>query len=158
MTKLKIAEIAPEFSLLNQHSKEISLANLLKKNDLVVLYFYPRAMTPGCTTQAQGMCEIKTLMSKKKVAVVGIAPDAPGKLLKFAEKYSLDFDLLSDEDKAVTKSYGAWGKKKFMGKEFMGVLRQTFFIGKNAKIREIFTIVKTKTHHLDVAEWIQRNL
>ena len=116
----------------------------------VVLYFYPRAMTPGCTVQACGIRDSAKALAKLDTVVLGVSPDPVAKLGKFIEKEQLNFTLLSDEDHAVTEKYGAWGLKKFMGRESMGVLRTTFIIGKDGRLKHVMDKVKTKTHHDDV--------
>ncbi len=152
----KVGNRAPSFSLVNQDGREIDLKSFLGKN--VVLYFYPKASTPGCTTQACGIRDSKKEFAKYNTVVLGISPDEPKKLLKFIEKEKLNFDLLSDVDHCVAKEYGVWGLKKFMGKEYMGILRTTFIIGPDGKLNFIMDDVKTKTHHQDVLEYIKENL
>ena len=145
----KVGNMAPAFSLLDQDGNKVSLAQFKGKKN-VVLYFYPRAMTPGCTVQACGIRDSKKALAKLDTVVLGVSPDPVPKLGKFIEKQDLNFTLLSDEDHAVTEKYGAWGLKKFMGKEFMGVLRTTFIIGKDGRLKHVMDKVKTKTHHDDV--------
>ncbi len=145
----KVGNMAPAFSLLDQDGNKVSLAQFKGKQN-VVLYFYPRAMTPGCTVQACGIRDSKKALAKLDTVVLGVSPDPVPKLGKFIEKQDLNFTLLSDEDHAVTEKYGAWGLKKFMGKEFMGVLRTTFIIGKDGRLKHVMDTVKTKTHHDDV--------
>ncbi len=152
----KIGSMAPAFTLLDQNEKKVALKDFKGKN--IVIYFYPRAMTPGCTVQACGIRDYKKEFAKLKTVVLGVSPDSPSKLQKFVEKQDLNFTLLSDEDKKITQKYGCWGLKKFMGKEFMGVLRTTFIIGKDGKIKHIMDKVKTKTHHDDVIDFIKENL
>jgi peroxiredoxin Q/BCP len=144
----KIGNKAPSFNLLNQDSVEVSLKEL--KGQTVVLYFYPKAMTPGCTTQACGIRDSKKAFAKANVVVLGVSPDEPLKLKKFIEKEKLNFDLLSDPDHALAEKYGVWGLKKFMGKEYMGIRRTTFIIDEDGKLKHIMDDVKTKTHHDDV--------
>ena len=156
MTTPKIGNLAPSFKLLNQHSEELDLKSLRGKN--IVLYFYPKASTPGCTVQACGIRDSKKEFAKLNTIVLGISPDEPKKLLKFMEKEKLNFDLLSDPDHAIAESYGVWGLKKFMGREFMGVKRITFIIGVDGKLKSIMDDVKTKTHHDDVIGYLKENL
>ena len=148
MGKLKVGDTAPIFSLLNQAQDEINIKSMRGKT--IILYFYPKASTPGCTTQACGIRDSKKIFDKKGVVVFGISPDDPKKLLKFIEKEDLNFDLLSDPDHIIAEKYGVWGLKKFMGKEYMGIIRSTFIIGSDGKIKAILDEVKTKTHHEDV--------
>jgi len=152
----KTGNLAPAFSLLNQNEEKIDLKSLRGKN--VVLYFYPKAMTPGCTTQACGIRDSKKEFAKLNTVVLGLSPDEPKKLQKFIEKEKLNFDLLSDPDHAVAEKYGVWGLKKFMGREFMGILRTTFIIDANGKLVYVMDDVKTKTHHDDVINYIKENL
>lgn len=146
---VQAGDTAPAFSVLNQDGKKVSLKDFKGKQH-VVLYFYPRAMTPGCTVQACGIRDGAADFKKAKTVVLGVSPDKASSLVKFRERDKLNFDLLSDEDKSLAKSYGAWGMKKFMGREFMGVLRWTFIIGKDGKIKYVIDDVNTKTHHDDV--------
>ncbi len=154
MSKLKVGSAAPSFSLLNQEGKKISLKDFKGKKN-VVLYFYPKALTPGCTVQACGVRDSKIEFTNLNTLVLGVSPDPISKLKKFETEKKLNFDLLSDEDREVAKKYGVWGKKKFMGREYMGILRTTFLIGKDGKIKHIMDDVKTKTHHEDVLEIIK---
>ena len=115
-----------------------------------MLYFYPKAMPPGCTVQACGIRDSKKALAKLDTVVLGVSPDAVAKLGRFIEKQDLNFTLLSDPDHAVTEQYGAWGLKKFMGREFMGVLRTTFIVGKDGRLKHVMAKVNTRTHHDDV--------
>lgn len=153
----KIGNIAPAFTLVDQDGKKVSLKDFKDKKN-VVLYFYPKAMTPGCTVQACGIRDYKKEFQKVKTVVFGVSPDAPEKLQRFIEKQDLNFTLLSDPDHKVADKYGSWGPKKFMGKEYDGILRQTFIIGKDGRLKGIMDKVKTKTHHDDVLEFIKENL
>ena len=148
-------KVAPAFSLLNQDGKKITLKDFRGEKNVLV-YFYPKAMTPGCTTQACGLRDTKSRLSRQQLVVLGISPDPVKRLVKFREKESLNFDLLSDEDHAVAEKYGVWGLKKFMGREYMGVNRQSFLIGKDGKIKHIIEKVNTKTHHDDVLELVKQ--
>ena len=150
----KIGNIAPAFTLLDQDGNKVSLRDFRDKSN-VVLYFYPKAMTPGCTTQACGIRDSKAAFKKAKTVVLGVSPDPVARLGKFIAKEDLNFTLLSDEDHAITEKYGCWGLKKFMGRESMGVLRTSFIIGKDGRLKHIMDKVKTKTHHDDVLEKIK---
>ena len=145
----KVGNMAPAFTLLDQDGKKVSLKDF-RDNSNVVLYFYPKAMTPGCTNQACGIRDSQAAYKRAKTVVLGVSPDPVARLGKFIEKEGLNFTLLSDEDKAITEKYGCWGLKKFMGRESMGVLRTTFIIGKDGKLKHIMDKVKTKSHHEDV--------
>ena len=157
MASLTVGKVAPSFTLLNQKGEKVSLKDYKGKKN-VVIYFYPKAMTPGCTTQACGLRDSKRKLTSADTVVFGISPDAPARLLKFIERDKLNFDLLSDEDHAIADKYGAWGPKKFMGKEYDGILRSTFIVGKDGKIKHMMPKVNTKTHHEDVLAWIKENL
>jgi peroxiredoxin Q/BCP len=152
-----INKMAPAFSLKNQNGEKISLKDFKGKNN-VVLYFYPKAMTPGCTVQACGIRDTKKEFKKLKTVVFAVSPDPIDKLVKFDEKYGLDFDLLSDEGHKIADKYGVWGPKKFMGRTYDGIHRMTFIIGKDGKLKHIMEKVKTKTHHEDVIDYIKENL
>ena len=145
----KVGGVAPAFTLLDQEGKKVSLKEFKGKKN-VVLYFYPKAMTPGCTVQACGIRDSKNALAKIDTVVLGVSPDPVAKLGRFIEKQDLNFTLLSDEDHAITEKYGAWDLKKFMGREFMGVLRTTFIIGKDGRMKHVMSKVKTKSHHDDV--------
>ena len=152
----KVGNLAPAFKLLNQDGVETDLKSL--RGNIVVLYFYPKAMTPGCTVQACGIRDFKKEFAKFKTVVLGVSPDEPKKLLKFIEKENLNFDLLSDPDHATAEKYGVWGLKKFMGREYMGILRTTFIIGGDGKLLHIMDDFTTKSHHEDVLAFIKENL
>ncbi len=145
----KIGNMAPAFTLQDQDGNAVSLKDFRGKNN-VVLYFYPKAMTPGCTVQACGIRDSKAALKKAKTAVLGVSHDPVARLGKFIEKQDLNFTLLSDEDHAITDKYGCWGLKKFMGREFMGVLRTTFIIGKDGRLKHVMGKVNTRSHHEDV--------
>ena len=152
----KVGNLAPAFSLVNQDGESVSLKDY--RGQRVVLYFYPRAMTPGCTVQACGLRDSAKLLAKVNAVALGVSPDQPKSLLKFRERDNLNFDLLSDPDHAVAEKYGVWGLKKFMGRESMGILRTTFIIGVDGKLRHIMNKVATKTHHDDVVALLQGEL
>lgn len=145
----KIGNIAPAFTLQDQDGEKVSLKQF-RDHSNVVLYFYPKAMTPGCTVQACGIRDSKKAFKKANTAVLGISPDPYPRLARFIDKQNLNFTLLSDEDHAITEKYGCWDLKKFMGREFMGVLRTTFIIGKDGRLKHVMNKVKTKSHHDDV--------
>ncbi len=150
----KVGNMAPAFTLLDQDGNKVSLKDFRGKSN-VALYFYPKAMTPGCTVQACGIRDSKKALAKLDTVVLGVSPDPVGRLGKFIEKQDLNFTLLSDEDHAITEKYGCWGLKKFMGREFMGVLRTTFIIGKDGRLKHVMDKVKTKSHHDDVMDLIK---
>ena len=157
MSFKEVGKAAPAFSLKDQNGDKVALKDF-KGEKVVVLYFYPKAMTPGCTVQACGIRDFKKKFASNKVVVLGVSPDEPERLMKFEDKQGLNFTLLSDPDHKIADKYGAWGPKKFMGKEYDGILRSTFIIGKDGKIKHVMPKVKTKTHHEDVLAWIKDNL
>tara|TARA_S200000501_G_scaffold258445_2_gene242183 strand:+ start:2171 stop:2644 length:474 start_codon:yes stop_codon:yes gene_type:complete len=157
MSLPKIGNLAPAFSLQNQHGDKVRLKDFKSKKN-VVIYFYPKASTPGCTVQACGIRDSAAAFKKLNTVVLGISPDPINRLQNFIDKQGLNFDLLSDEDHSIADNYGAWGPKKFMGKEYDGILRSTFIVGKDGKLKAIMDKVKTKSHHDDVIEWIKANL
>jgi peroxiredoxin Q/BCP len=145
MNTLKVGDKAPLFTLQNQSDNAVSLADHAGKK--VLVYFYPKAMTPGCTIQAQGLRDIKSDLDKHNVVVLGISPDTVKRLPKFIQKESLNFTLLSDEDHAVADAFGVWGLKAFMGKEYNGIHRLSFLIDENGVISHVLDKFKTKEHH-----------
>lgn len=141
---LQEGQDAPDFKLKNQDGKMIQLKDLAGKK--VVLYFYPRDMTPGCTTEACDFNDNLNRLRSKKAVVLGVSFDSEKSHQKFREKHGLGFDLLVDEDKSIAKKYDVYQKKKFMGKEFMGIVRSTFVIDEKGKIKKIFSPVKVAGH------------
>lgn len=150
----KVGNMAPAFSLKDQNGDTVSLKDF-KGSKNVVLYFYPKAKTPGCTVQACGIRDTQGELAERDTVVLGVSPDPVSKLKKFEEnpkkeEAPLNFTLLSDEDHAIADKYGAWGLKKFMGREFDGILRTTFIIGKDGRLKHVMEKVNTKRHHEDV--------
>lgn len=140
----KGSEVA-NFTLQNQRDESISLDQF--KGKKVLVYFYPKAMTPGCTVQAQNLRDIKASLDEHNVVVFGISPDPVKRLAKFAEKDELNFHLLSDEDHAIADQFGVWGLKKFMGKEYDGIHRISFLVSETGVVEHVFDKFKTKDHH-----------
>ncbi len=153
----KIGNKAPVFALKNQSDETIKLKDYAGKKNIVI-YFYPKAMTPGCTTQACGIRDIEKELAKRDTVVFGISPDPVGRLQKFIDKHDLNFDLLSDEDHVIADKYGIWGLKKFMGKEFMGIIRTTFVIDKNSRLVGIMDKFKTTNHHEELLQFLDTKL
>mgnify|MGYP003953061771 CR=1 FL=1 len=145
----KIGNLAPDFKLPNQMGKPVKLSQY-RNDKAVVLYFYPKAMTPGCTVQATGIRDSSKWIKKNKVVILAVSPDSSERLARFDDKENLKFTLLSDGDHAIAEKYGAWGLKKFMGREYMGILRTTFIIGMDGRLKHVMSKVKTKTHHDDI--------
>ena len=137
-------DTAPDFTLLDQNGEPVTLSSL--KGKRVVLYFYPKADTPGCTTQACGVRDHKTDYERAGAVVFGISPDPVKRIAKFDQKYGLDFPLLADEDHAVAEQYGVWVEKSMYGRKYMGVERTTFVIGPDGVINEILRKVKPAEH------------
>jgi thioredoxin-dependent peroxiredoxin len=135
---------APDFSLPDQNGKRVELSDF--KGETVVLYFYPRADTPGCTVQACGVRDRSTEYEAAGARVIGISPDEVGAIDKFAGKYDLGFTLLADADHAVAEKYGTWVEKSMYGKKYMGVQRATFIVGPDGKVAKVFPKVSPKTH------------
>jgi thioredoxin-dependent peroxiredoxin len=148
---MKVGKAAPAIKLKDQNGQVVSLKDFRDKKH-IVLYFYPKAMTPGCTTQACGLRDYKKELQKAGAIAIGISPDSVERLKRFEDKQGLNFQLLSDEDHNIANKYGVWALKKMMGKEYMGIVRTTFIIGKDGKVKHIMDKVKTKTHHDDVLE------
>lgn len=144
MTNLQIGDKAPDFSSTDQNGNLVSLESL--KGKKIVLYFYPKDDTPGCTVEACNLRDNYLDLLAKGYSVVGVSPDPVAKHLKFSEKYTLPFPLLPDTEKHIIKSYGVWGPKKFMGKSYEGVHRTTFVINSDGHIEKIITQVDTKNH------------
>jgi len=146
MNTLNVGDIAPLFTLLDENEQQVALADFIGKKQVLV-YFYPKAMTPGCTIQAQGLRDSQEQLAKLNTVVFGISPDAPKRLAKFCQRDELNFTLLSDEDHQVADDFGVWGLKKFMGREYDGIHRLSFLIGLDGKISHVFNKFKTKEHH-----------
>jgi peroxiredoxin Q/BCP len=145
---------APKFSLPASDGTTFSIADQKGKR-AVVLYFYPKADTPGCTKEACGFRDAIAQFDPKKVAVVGISPDPVKDVTKFAKKFDLNFPLLADEDHAVCEQFGVWVEKSMYGKKYMGAARQTFVIGKDGVVKHIFEKVKPEGHEQEVLAWMK---
>ena len=153
----EIGKKAPSFKLSNQDGIQVSSDQFIGEKN-IVFYFYPKAMTPGCTIQACGIRDSEEEFEQLDTIVLGVSPDSPQKLTRFIEKKDLNFTLLSDEGNKTAKAYGAYGEKKFMGRKYMGIHRMTFIIGKDGKLKHIMKKVDTKNHHNDVIQFIKENL
>ena len=141
--EIKEGNKAPDFTALDQNGKKVKLSSFKGKKN-IVLYFYPKDMTPGCTTQA---CDFRDQLKKfKNTVILGVSIDSQERHQKFIEKYDLPFSLLADTDKKVVQKYGVWQEKKLYGKTFMGIVRTTFLIDKTGTVKKIFPKVKVKTH------------
>lgn len=157
MAHPKLGNLAPTFSLPDQDGQAHALKDLRGQSNVLV-YFYPKAMTPGCTVQACGLRDAKAQLQELDTVVFAISPDPVPRLKKFAERDALNFTLLSDEDHAVAEKYGVWDLKKFMGREYMGIVRTSFLINKEGRLVHIMDKVKTKTHHDDVIALLEAGI
>ena len=149
----KIGTKAPTFKLPASNGETIDLKDYTGKK--VVLYFYPRADTPGCTKEACGFRDAIASYKKLGVPVFGISPDPVEDVKKFAEKFNLNFPLLADADHAVTEKFGAWQEKSMYGKKYMGAARMTFIIDESGKIEHVFEKVKPEGHDQEVLEYLR---
>ncbi|RXJ71451.1 thioredoxin-dependent thiol peroxidase [Veronia nyctiphanis] len=156
MQTLTAGTPAPDFTLQDQNGNDVTLSQF-KGEKNVLVYFYPKAMTPGCTTQACSLRDSKAELDALDTVVFGISPDAVKRLTKFTERDELNFTLLSDEDHAVADAFGVWGLKKFMGKEYDGIHRISFLVGKDGDIAHVFNKFKTKDHHDVVLSYLKEN-
>lgn len=150
MSNLKIGDNAPSFEGVNQNGDKISLVDF--KGKKLILYFYPKDNTSGCTAESCDLNENYEMWLKKGFDVVGVSPDNEKSHLKFIDKFGLKFNLIADTEKDILQAYGAWGEKSMYGKKYMGVIRTTFIIDENGVIEEIFKKVKTKEHTNQIIE------
>ena len=148
MTTLKTGDKAPSFKAVNQKGETVSLGDF--KGKKVLLFFYPKASTPGCTAEACNLRDNYQAFQSKGFEVIGVSADTEKKQLNFSEKNNLPFHLLADTDKDVINAYGVWGPKKFMGREYDGIHRTSFVIDENGIIEDVITKVKTKDHAAQV--------
>ncbi len=144
MTHLKIGDTAPGFEGIDQNEKKVTLSDF--KGKKVVLFFYPKASTPGCTMEAKNLRDNYERFLKNGYEVIGVSADSVKRQFNFATKNELPYSLIADEDKEIINAYGVWGPKKFMGREYDGIHRTTFIIDENGKIADIIEKVKTKVH------------
>jgi peroxiredoxin Q/BCP len=151
-SKLKEGDVAPAFSAPTNGGMNVSLADLKGKN--VILYFYPRDNTPGCTKEACAFRDDFSQFKQKGAVVLGVSTDSVKSHDKFVEKFSLPFPLLADEDKSIANAYGVWGEKKFMGVKYQGVHRVTFLIGPDGRIKKVWPKVKPAEHAKEILEFL----
>ena len=151
--KLKLNTKAPNFKLPSTSGKIFEL-NKIKRN--IVVYFYPKDNTPGCTLESKDFNKLNNIFKKNSTLVVGISKDTMDSHLKFKKKYKLKFDLLSDQKLSIIKKYGAWGKKSFLGKNYFGIIRSTFLINNKGKIHKIWSNVRVKDHAKDVLKELKK--
>ncbi len=150
MTHLKEGDKAPDFSGIDEKEEKVSLADF--KGKKLILFFYPKDNTPGCTAEACNLGENYELLKKHGFSLLGVSPDTPKRHINFIEKYNLPFPLLADTEKEVLNAYGVWGEKKNYGRTYMGVFRTTFVIDEEGIIAKVFTKVKTKDHAAQILE------
>jgi peroxiredoxin Q/BCP len=150
----QVGQVAPSFKLPASNGETVDLSEVVAKKP-VVLYFYPKADTSGCTVEACGFRDAAPDYKKAGVTVLGISPDPIEKVTKFAEKYKLNFPLLADADHAICEKYGVWQQKSMYGRKYWGAMRVTFIIGKGGKIEQVFEKVKPAGHEQQVLEWIK---
>ncbi len=157
MTKLpQIGDPAPQFMANNQEGNLIKLEDFLGM--WLVLYFYPKDNTPGCTTEASDFTSYAPQFKDLKATIVGVSPDSEKSHCKFIEKHNLSLELLSDPDHEIAEAYGAWGLKKFMGKEYMGIIRSTFLINPEGSLAYVWSKVRVKNHALNVLNTLEELL
>ena len=150
MSKLQIGDKAPSINAIDQNGNNITLEQYQGKK--VVLYFYPKDMTPGCTAQSCNLSDNYKLLLEKGYDVLGVSCDSVKRHQKFIAKHDLPFNLISDEDHKVVNDYGVWQLKKFMGREYMGIVRTTFIIDENGLISDIISKVNTKEHTTQIID------
>jgi len=150
---LKIGDKAPDFKVENQNGEMVSSESL--KGHSYVLFFYPKASTPGCTAEACNLRDAKTVLQEKGFKVLGVSADSVKRQFNFWTKQNLNYDLLADEQKEIIEAYGVWGPKKFMGKEYEGINRSTFLVGSDGLIQAVIQKVKTKDHANQILELIE---
>ncbi len=151
MKKLNEGDAAPYFSALDQQGNQVALSAL--KGGKVILYFYPKDNTPGCTAEACSLRDGKSELRRMGYTIIGVSPDSGKSHAGFDAKHQLGFTLISDPDHAIAESYGVWGEKKFAGRNYMGILRTTFVIDERGVIVKIFDKVDTKRHFEQIADW-----
>lgn len=154
MTHLKQGDKSPEFSGKDQNGNTISASGF--KNKRYVVYFYPKDMTPGCTTQACNLRDHYDALDKAGISIIGVSADSEKSHQKFIEKYDLPFPLISDESLSVTKAFGVWGTKKFMGRTYDGIHRTTFLINAQGTIQAIITKPNTKSHAEEILQLFEQ--
>lgn len=150
MSKLNIGDKAPDFKGIDQDGKTVSLKDF--KGKKLVLYFYPKDDTPGCTAEACNLRDNYSVLKKKGYEIVGVSADSEKSHKKFADKYELPFSLIADTEKEILQAYDAWGEKSMYGKKYMGILRKTYVIDEKGKIEKIFDKVDTKNHTEQILE------
>ena len=150
MTNLKIGDMAPDFKSTTQDGEELSLADL--KGQRVILYFYPKDNTSGCTLEAKSLRDGKAQLAEMGFRIIGVSPDSEKSHQNFCQKHELNFTLLADTDHSVATAYGVWGEKSMYGRKYMGIFRTTFVIDAEGRIEKLFTKVDTKNHYQQIID------
>lgn len=150
MTKLNVGDIAPDFSSTTQEGDTLSLAQI--KGGRVILYFYPKDSTPGCTIEAKNLRDGKEELTKMGFRIIGVSPDSEKSHQKFCAKHDLNFTLLADTDHSVCEAYGVWAEKSMFGRKYMGVVRTTFIIDENGRIEKIFNKINLSNHYAQIID------
>ena len=150
MTNLKIGDMAPDFKSTTQDGEELSLADL--KGQRVILYFYPKDNTSGCTLEAKNLRDGKAQLAEMGFRIIGVSPDSEKSHQNFCQKHELNFTLLADTDHSVATAYGVWGEKSMYGRKYMGIFRTTFVIDAEGRIEKLFTKVDTKNHYQQIID------
>ena len=151
--KLAPGDRAPDFTAATHEGGKISLSDFKGQN--VILYFYPKDDTPGCTKEACAFRDEFSAFKKRGAVVLGVSPDSPKSHAKFVQKFKLPFTLVADEDKSIVQKYGVWGEKRFMGRKYLGTYRVTFLIGEDGRIKKVWPEVKPEQHAREVLEALQ---
>ena len=147
---LKVGDKAPQFTLVDQDENQVSLSDY--SNQKVVIWFFPKASTPGWTNQGIGFRDELDKFKKLNIAIIGVSADPPKRQKKFVEKYDFNYPMQCDESHEMLESYGVWGLKKFMGREYMGISRVTYILDENHNIESVFEKVNTKSHACDILD------
>ena len=153
MNTLKVGDTVPNFSSVNEHGEPVSLSDY--KGKKLVIFFYPKASTPGCTVEACNLRDNYKVLQEKGYELLGVSADSAKRQLNFKTKYEFPFPLLADEDKTVINAFGVWGQKKFMGKTYDGIHRMTFLVNEQGLVEHVISKVKTKEHAAQILEEIK---
>ena len=153
MNTLKVGDTVPNFSSVNEHGEPVSLSDY--KGKKLVVFFYPKASTPGCTVEACNLRDNYKVLQEKGYELLGVSADSAKRQLNFKNKYEFPFPLLADEDKIVIEAFGVWGSKKFMGKTYDGIHRMTFLVDEEGMVEHVISKVKTKEHAAQILEEIK---
>jgi len=153
MNTLKVGDTVPNFSSVNEHGEPVSLSDY--KGKKLVIFFYPKASTPGCTVEACNLRDNYAVLQEKGYELLGVSADSTKRQLNFKTKYEFPFPLLADEDKTVINAFGVWGQKKFMGKTYDGIHRMTFLVNEQGLVEHVISKVKTKEHAAQILEEIK---